>query len=263
MRSFVMTDILPAVDFARQSKLALQCKVNEGADMEAGAVMADDTQSGGGAGRPEGPDPDEGGALDLQQASAILQEAGQKAQRELRVNHPATYVTWGLVYLIGYGAIWLAVRHQHPYQAPPPYAILAIFLLAAVALTITAALVSRAVSGVGGESDHRRRLTYLALGAGYGAVLVMEAALSHAGASQGVVGIFGAAGPILLIGLVFTIGSPSRSDWNSFGLGIWMLAAAAGAGFAGPAGVWAVLALAVGAGFLGAAVTARLGRNWS
>ena len=231
--------------------------------------MADGTQSGDrppsgeGVGPASGTDPGQVTDLDLAQAAVILRESEAKARQELSINHPAMYLTWGLVYLIGYGAIWLSVRDQHPYTAPAPAAILGVFLLAAAALAVTAMIVSRATSGVGGGSDRRRRLTYLGLAVGYIGVLVMEAALRHAGASQGATGVFGAAGPILLIGIVFVIGAPDRPDWSAFGLGIWLIAAAALSGFAGAAAVWGVLALAAGAGFLATAVMTWPGRTRS
>jgi hypothetical protein len=196
--------------------------------------------------------------MDVQEAALILEQARAKAQHELRTTHPAVYLTWALVYFIGYGAIWLSVRGQHPYHAPAPEAILGVFLLAGVALAVTATVVSRAASGVGGASDMRRRITYLTLAVGYAGVLVLEAALDHAGASQQALGVYGAAAPILLMGLVFATGSAARMDWTVFGFGAWLVAVAALSGFAGPAGVWGVLALAVGGGFVAlAAITMR------
>jgi hypothetical protein len=188
--------------------------------------------------------------MDVHEAAQILEQAQDKARHELKANHPAIFLTWGLVYLLGYGAIWLSVRGQHPYTAPAPAAIAGIFALAALALAITAAVVSRAVSGVGGASDVQRRGYYLTIAIGYVGTLVLEAALVHAGASQEVRGIYGAASPILLIGLVFAASAANRSDRSVMYLGVWLLGAAALSGFAGPAGVWGVLALAVGAGFL-------------
>jgi hypothetical protein len=187
--------------------------------------------------------------MDVQEAAKILEQARAKAQHDLRTTHPAIYGTWALVYFIGFGAIWLSVRGQHPYHAPAPEAILGVFLLAGVALAVTAAVVSRAASGVGGASDMRRRISYLTLAVGYVGVLVLEAALDHAGASQRTLGVYGAAAPILLMGLVFAAGSAARMDWTVFGFGVWLIAAAALSGFAGPAGVWGVLALAVGGAF--------------
>ena len=68
-------------------------------------------------------DPDEGAVLDVQAAVQIMAEARQNALRHLGFRHPAMYVTWGLIYLLGYGGIWLSVRGQHPYRAPSSAAI--------------------------------------------------------------------------------------------------------------------------------------------
>jgi hypothetical protein len=195
--------------------------------------------------------------MDVKEAAQIIEQARAKAQSELRTMHPAIYLTWALVYLVGYGAIWLSVRGQHPYHAPAPAAILGIFLLAGVALAITAMVTSRATSGVGGASDVRRRITYLTLAVGYLGVLAVEGALGQAGASQRVLGVYGAAAPILLIGLVFAASAAAGMDWTAFWLGTWLIAAAAFSGFAGPAGVWGVLALAVGGGFAALAAIAK------
>jgi len=210
------------------------------------------------AGRDEHVNADEEQDMDVQQAAVIIEQARVKAQHELRTAHPAIYVTWALVYLVGYGAIWLSVRGQHPYHAPAAGAILGVFLLAAVALAVTATVVSRATSGVGGTSDVRRRITYLVLAIGYLGVLALEGALGQAGASQRVLGVYGAAAPILLIGLVFAASAAAGTDWTAFCLGTWLIAVGALSGFAGPAGVWGVLALAVGTGFFAlAAITMR------
>jgi hypothetical protein len=195
----------------------------------------------------------EDGQLDLQSAAAIMAEAREKAQHELTVRHPAVFMVWGLVYLIGYGVIWLTVRGQHPYRAPSGAAISGVFVLAAIGLAITASLVSRATSGVAGASDRQRRSYYLAVAVGYLGFILLDIALSHAGASQSVIGVFGASGPIYLIGIAFAVSSTTQTSWSVFGLGVWLIASAALSGFAGPRAVWGVLALAVGAGFLGAA----------
>jgi len=195
----------------------------------------------------------EDGQLDLQSAAAIMAEAREKAQHELTVRHPAVFMVWGLVYLIGYGVIWLTVRGQHPYRAPSGAAISGVFVLAAIGLAITASLVSRATSGVEGASDRQRRSYYLAVAVGYLGFILLDIALSHDGASQSVIGVFGASGPIYLIGISFAVSSTTQTSWSVFGLGVWLIACAALSGFAGPRAVWGVLALAVGAGFLGAA----------
>ena len=63
-------------------------------------------------------------------------------------------------------------------------------------------------------------------------------------------GVYGAAAPVLLTGLIYAAAAAISLDWAGFGLGLWLIAVGAGSGFAGPVTVWAVEALAAGVAFL-------------
>lgn len=187
---------------------------------------------------------------DIQHAAVILQEARQRAQRQLTVRYPVLFATWGLMYLLAYGSLWLSVRGQHPYQGPTPTALLALTIVVAAAMAVTVVIVGRAMSGIGGSSASQRRVYGLSAAAGYTGLFTLEAALDHAGASRAVLGVYGAAAPILLTGLIYAASSAFALDWTAFGLGVWLIAVAAGGAFAGPATVWAVDALAASVAFL-------------
>jgi hypothetical protein len=204
--------------------------------------MSEETGEGTGTGA--------GTGLDAQGAAVIMQQAGQRARRELAVNQPAIFATWALVYLLGYGTVWLSVRGQQPYHAPAGWALGLLTLLAVVALVITAAVTDRATSGVGGATAVKRRVYYLSLAIGWLGVVIMQIALRSAGASHGVIGVFTASSPLLVAGVILVAGTAAWLNWWMFGLGIWLIAVAALSGFAGPAGTWAVDALAVGLPFL-------------
>jgi hypothetical protein len=193
---------------------------------------------------------DEDMGMDVARAAVILAEAHEQARHQLRIRYPVLFSIWGLMYLLGYGAIWLSVRGQHPYQGPTPAALLTLTFVVAAAIATTVVLVGRAVSGIGGSSAVRRRVYVLASLTGFVGLLTLEAALDHAGASRGVLGVYGAAAPILLTGLIYAVSSAIWLDWTVFGLGLWLMTVAAGSGFAGPVTVWAVDALAAGLAFL-------------
>jgi hypothetical protein len=212
--------------------------------------MSEGTAMNNGADMDEAADTDEAAGMDVQGAAVIVREADERAKRELRIRRPALFVTWGLAFLISYGAVWLSVRAQRPYAGPTTPALVAVFLVGAFTLAVTVVLVGRAVTGVGGWSARQRRTHLLAFACGYAAVFALEGALFHAGASRPVIGVFGAAAPMLVIGLAYAATSTIRLEWPVFGLGIWLIAAAAFSGFAGPVGVWAVGALAGGLAFL-------------
>lgn len=203
-----------------------------------------------GTGMKDGADMNKAAAMDAQGAAVIMQEARERAEHELTVSHPAIFGAWALVYLLGYGAIWLSVREQRPYHAPAGWALALLAMLAVAALAVNALAVDRAHSGIGGVSALRRRIYFLSLAVGWTGVIIMQAALRYDGASRGVVGVFTASSPLLVAGVILVAGTAAWLNWYMFGLGIWLIAVAAFSGFAGPAGAWAVDALAVGLPFL-------------
>jgi hypothetical protein len=183
------------------------------------------------------------------EAALIMREADHRARRQLRVGHRVTFSIWGLGLLIGYGAMWLAVRGQRPFHGPPPAAFAVVALLGAGSV-IAGLAEARADSGVGGLSVMRRRIHFLAVLAGLAAMFALEGALVHAGATRPVIGVFEASAPVLVAGLFYFTTSAVWLDWPVFGLGVWLVVVAAAGSFAGPAGVWAVDALAAGLAYL-------------
>ena len=215
-----------------------------------------------GTGMRDGADASEAAGMDAQGAAVIMWEAQERARRELTVDRPLIFASWALVYLIGYGGVWLSVRGQQPFHAPAGWALALLTLLALLALGVTVAVTDRAASGVGGVSALRRRVYWLSLGIGLLGEIVMQLALRDAGASRGVLSVFTASAPLLVAGVVLVAGTAAWLNWYMFGLGIWLIAVAAFSGFAGPAGVWAVDALAVGLPFLlMAAIVLARGRS--
>lgn len=209
-------------------------------------------------------DPDMGETADIdpQDAAVIMREARHRAERELTVRHPLIFASWALVYLLGYGVVWLSIRGQHPYRAPAGWALALLALLAVIALGVTAMVTDRAASGVGGASALRRRIYWLSIAIGLAGLYIMEAALRYNGVSRGVISVVTASAPLLVAGVVLVAGTAAWLNWYAFGLGVWLIAVAAFSGFAGPAAVWAVDALAVGIPFLLLAAI-RIGRTWS
>ncbi|HEY6278373.1 MAG TPA: hypothetical protein VIX86_18810 [Streptosporangiaceae bacterium] len=217
-----------------------------------------------GADMKDGADTDGTAGMDVQAAAAIMAQAHERARRELAVRRPVLFLAWGLVVLVGYGAMWLSVRGQHPFHGPTAPAIatlVGLFLLAAV---MTVWFVDRATSGIGGPSTLQRGIFVLALAAGAFALVVEKNTLSYAGAGRPVVALFGAAIPLLVTGLVFVASSAinARLDWPRLALGLWLLAVAAEGAWSGPVTYLAVCALAGGGGILlMAAVEPRLRRS--
>lgn len=193
---------------------------------------------------------DEAPVLDPQGAAVILQQARDRARRELAVRRPVLFLIWGVVVFVGYGAMWLSVRGQHPYHGPAWPTLLLAFLLFVTAAGASANVLDRAASGIGGRSELQRGIFALAVMAGFAALEIEKQALATAGASRPVTALFGQAIPLLAAGLVLLASSATatRLDWPRLVIGGWLLAVAAGGAWAGVVSSLAVYALAGGAG---------------
>jgi len=197
----------------------------------------------------DGTGTDQGMTMNAADAAAIMAEADARARPVLRPDHRVTFLVWGLIWFLGDGLTWLAVRGQHPYHGPNPGGYAATVLLA-VLVSLASVGQSRAETGVRGLSVLRRWSFSLSALAGIGGAFAIEGALVHAGASRPVVGVFEAVAPVLVIGLLYLARFPVEQDWAVAGLGLWLVIAAAVGAYAGPQNVWAVAALAVGPAFL-------------
>ena len=197
---------------------------------------------------------DEEAGMDLQQASAILHEARDRARHALVVRRPVLLAVWGAAWMVSDGAIWLSVRGQRPYDGPTTAALMTLTGAIAAATVFAVIYIGRAGTGVGGLSVLQRRILLLSYLGGYVALFTLEAAIDHAGASRAVLGVYGATAPVLLVALIIAASAAVFLNWSLFGLGLWLLAVAAGSGFAGPVTVWAVSALAGGGALLVMAV---------
>jgi hypothetical protein len=197
----------------------------------------------------DGTGTDQGMNMNAADAAAIIAEADARARRILRPDHRVTLLAWGLIWFIGDGLMWLAVRGQHPYHGPNPGGYAATVLLT-VLVSLASVSQARAESGVGGLSVLRRWTFFLSMLAGLGGAFAIEGALVRAGAGRPVVGVFEAVAPIVVIGLIYLARFAAEQDWAMAALGLWLVIVAAAGAYAGPQNVWAVAALAVGPAFL-------------
>src|SRR5579885_2483928 len=100
---------------------------------------------------------DEAGELDPREAAALLDQTTRRARRQLDLHPPLLMLTAAAVVLIAYGAIWLSVRHQHPYDGPSLGALAVLYGTIATWGIVVTLVRRRATSGVSGLSARRRR----------------------------------------------------------------------------------------------------------
>jgi hypothetical protein len=205
----------------------------------------------------------DGGSFGPAQAAALLDQTTRQTRRRLEPAPPWLLAIRAVIALAIYGAIWLSVRGQHPYQHPTAAVIPVLVVLVAVNLAATVAVARRAGAGVSGRS--RLRWGEIAvLAAIWAGVFAVLGALAGAGASRAVLyGIYPAAAPLIAAGLTWAAIMAARASWRACGTGLAVAATGAAAALAGPAGAWAVAGLGLCAVLLGtaAAITWRQRRS--
>ena len=187
---------------------------------------------------------DDGGGLDPRAAAALIEQTKRQAQRQFDLRPPLLTLLRAAVILAAYGTVWLSVRGQHPYQGPTGAALAVVYGAVIVVIIVSVAVVRRATSGVGGQSQRQRGAYGAAFGTAWIAVSVFQGALYHVDPSHAIVyGVFPAAAPLLVLGAAAAGMVAAREDWRTLGGAIAVIALGTGSAFAGPAGVWGVIAV--------------------
>src|SRR5690348_63027 len=125
---------------------------------------------------------DESG-MDPRGAASLLERTQQQAQRGLDFRSPWLSLLAAGVVFVGFGAVWLSVRGQHPYTGPTAASLVVLYAL--VLVRIASVLYDahrRASAGVSGRSVRLRRAEGAALAVALVAVYVLMAALVQDGA---------------------------------------------------------------------------------
>lgn len=183
-------------------------------------------------------------------AAALIQRTTVDTRRSLDARAPALYAAWGVAWVVGLGAMWLSVRAQHPYTGPDAVSATLLGVLLVGAVVVTIVVVGRATRGVHGQSEAQGRIFGIAWPVGFGAFYAIEGALAHQGADVTVLGLVGAAGPLLVTGLIYLIGAAIWLDRPMLVMGVWLGVVVAAGVWTGPVTVLLIDALAGGGGFL-------------
>ena len=183
--------------------------------------------------------------LDYRTAALLVDETSRQARRELNPTPPLLWLVAAVAVPAIYAALWLSVRGQHPYRGPDLNVIEGVYILIAVLARAGTALFLRARAGVHGRSRRDERMFAIPTVVALIGFYTFVGALKYDGFSSAIVyGVADAAGPWLMYGAVLaTFGAAREDRWKLAG-GVALIAAGAGAAFAGPINVWGVLAAA-------------------
>jgi hypothetical protein len=194
-----------------------------------------------------------GGNFDPRQAAALLDQTTQQTRRRLEPAQPWLLVIRALVVLAVFGAVWLNVRGQHPYQHPTAVLIPVVIAFGVLNLVATVTVARRATAGVSGRT-RLRRAEIAVIAVIWIAMFAVMPALAGAGVSDAVVyGLYPVTVPLIVAGLAWAGITAARADWRRCGTGLAVAATGAVALFAGPAGAWAVAGVGLCVTLLGQA----------
>jgi len=181
-----------------------------------------------------------GGSFDPRQAAAMLDQTTQQARRQLEPAQPWLLVIRAVVVLAVFGAVWLNVRGQHPYQHPTAALIPIVIAFGLLNLAATVTVGRRATAGLSGKS-RLRPAEIAVLAALWIGVFAVMPAMAGAGVSDAVVwGLYPVTVPLIAAGLAWAGITAARAEWRRCGIGLAVAVTGAVALPAGPAGAWAV-----------------------
>ena len=190
-----------------------------------------------------------GGTFDPREAAALLDQTRRQARRHLEPAQPWLLAIRAVLVLAAFGAVWLSVRGQHPYQGPGGSALLVVAAFVVVNFTATVAVRARAIAGVSGRSRFSPA-EIIILAASWIAPYVVMTALGVTRDSQSG---YLLTVPLIGAGLTFAVLMAVRSDWRQFGIGLAVAATGAVGASVGLAGAWAVTGIGLCITLLGSA----------
>ena len=95
------------------------------------------------------------GGLDPREAARLLAQTQRQAQRALDFRSPWLSLLAAVGVMLAFGAVWLSVRHQHPYTGPTPLGLVVLYVFVAVRVGSVIYAHRRAQAGVSGHSAQR------------------------------------------------------------------------------------------------------------
>ncbi|GIJ00001.1 hypothetical protein CLV28_0998 [Sediminihabitans luteus] len=207
--------------------------------------MIDDARRTTGDGT--GPAPQDDAALDPAESLRLIR-AQQDRARDLTPDGRVVYGTWGVAWLVGYGALWFSVDNADSAAGAWAFVLFGTLVLAAIATTVVHT--TRRSRGIAGPSAQVGTLYGIAWGIAFTAMSVTLGGLATAGASPDVVGLAANAMSCLVVGMLYFLTALVWGDRRVYVLGAWILLVGAVSPYVGYPGSYLLLATAAGGGFL-------------
>jgi hypothetical protein len=182
--------------------------------------------------------------FDPQEAAELLDQTTRQARSQFSMYSTLGNVLAGVAVLAGFGAMWISVLGQHPYQGPALWALGVYILLIVPMIVVMGTQMKRAMDGVSGPAQRQTRVGMALVGATLIASYVFGGALHRWGVSDAIGnGIYPAAGPIAFTAIAAAIVSAMQSEWKRVTLALSVVVLGLVAAYTGPVAVWLVMGI--------------------
>lgn len=193
--------------------------------------------------------PADDGPLSAAASAELIERERRSVGRRLGVNSAPIFAVWGVTFLVGWGACYLAAPGG-PRVLAVAAAVPIVVVLYVVAIAVPIVLGARAGRGVRGPSRLTGAMYGWAWTLGFLALAAINTGLIRQGLAPATISMLWTGTAQLVFGMMYLAGGMLWRDLVQYALGVWMLIVAAGGVFAGMPGDFLVLALAGGGGFL-------------
>jgi hypothetical protein len=197
-------------------------------------------------------------APDPAAAQALIAEQHARVVAATGVDARLLFGAWGAAWLVGFTALWLALREGAVLPTGTGYVVFAVALT--LAAVVTAVHVARRSSGVRGGSAIQGAMYGWAWFLSFVGVFALGAGLNRLDAPGLVVAHVQTVTSALLVGALYMAGGALWADRAQFALGAWIAVVTAVGAVVGPPHTLLVMALAGGGGMLAAAAADHVRR---
>lgn len=198
-----------------------------------------------------GPLPDDA-ALSPEAMLALLNDQRRSVEGQMAAFVPVIVLTWGIAWLVGFGALWLLDGLRPAFALPLPVAVTIFVALIAGAIAVSAVLGIRSGRGLRASRAETYQGTVYGLSWTIGSLAIVGFAqgLIFNGMDAELANIFYPVAFVLFTGVMYVVSSAMWHAVPMLILGLWVIVIGVAAPFFGYPTHYLVLSLAGGAGFL-------------
>jgi hypothetical protein len=188
------------------------------------------------------------GGLDPAQSLRMIEESQHRARSGTEPDGRLLFGTWAVAWGVGFLVLWLSARSTGGSPDGPAFAVFAVALAAAVAITIVHTV--RRTAGTRGPGARAGAMWGWGWCVGFLVYPLVVGGIARAGASDDVIGLVANALSCLIVGLMYIGGAACFGETRLFVLGLWIVLIGGAATMAGMPGTYLVMCVAGGSGFL-------------